>query len=112
MNITELKSAGINYEEGLKRFSNKAELYQKYLKKFLEDPTMEQLTAFLAQQNYEEAFRCAHSLKGMSGNLSLSKFYKCDCALVEALRHHQLESITQLHQELLSAYNDAKTAIN
>ena len=61
MDIAKLKEAGIDYDEGLKRFANREDLYEKYLGKFPDDPAMSQLEAFLAEKNYAEAFKCAHS---------------------------------------------------
>lgn len=111
MNITGLKAAGIHYEEGLKRFANKPELYQKYLMKFFDDPTFAQLGSQLGEKNYPEAFQSAHTLKGMSGNLSMTDFYRSVCLLVEALRNGKTENIDEMYQDLCLIYDRLKGVI-
>ncbi|MEG0894898.1 MAG: hypothetical protein RSE07_06095 [Oscillospiraceae bacterium] len=111
MNIEELKKAGINYEDGIKRFAYKAEIYNKYLINFFDDPTFFQLGDYLKEQNYIEAFKCAHTLKGVSGNLSMDDFYQCVCILVEALRNNQTDNINQIYNNLLIIYKKAEKTI-
>ncbi|NLU23596.1 MAG: Hpt domain-containing protein [Clostridiales bacterium] len=111
MDITKLNGAGISYDEGLRRFANKPELYQKYLVKFFDDPTFRDLGACLVSGRYEEAFRCAHTLKGMTGNLSMTDFYCGICKLVEVLRSRQTEGVDTMYRELVALYDRAKEAV-
>lgn len=111
MDITELQKAGINYPEGLSRFCNQTELYEKFLLQFLEDPTFDQLSTFLSEENIVQAYKSAHTLKGMSGNLSLTDFYNNCCGLVDALREHQVETIREHYQRLLDSYKRIQTAL-
>ncbi|MEA5073467.1 MAG: Hpt domain-containing protein [Eubacterium aggregans] len=86
MDIEFLKQNGIDYIDGLKRFSGKDVLYRKYLKRFLEDSTYGQLKTAMDQEEYQEAFLLAHTLKGVVGNLSFFFLLKHIEPFVEALR--------------------------
>lgn len=100
-----LKSAGINYDEGVNRFSGHAELYEKYLRRFLEDTGFQTLAAQVANQEYEQAFRTVHTLKGMVGNLSLDALFERLKRYTEMLRNGQdLPGAVRELPELMEAY--------
>lgn len=76
----------IQYEEGVSRFSGHESLYRKYLVKFPEDPTFPELQDAMSRGDYDLAFRCAHTLKGSAGNLSLTALFEALKPFVEHLR--------------------------
>ena len=110
MNEERLALAGVDYADGVKRFCGKAELYEKYLGRFPEDENYVGLVDALGANDYEAAFRYAHTLKGIAGNLSLATLYTKICPLVEALRGGQtsglealLAPVAKSHAEVLQA---------
>lgn len=111
MNRDKLKSCGIDYEAGLKRFSYKPDLYEKYLRKFFEDEYLSSLCSQINKREYESAFSTAHALKGMSGNLSMNEFYKCVFVIVENLRAGQTDNIESLLEKLVKIYEIMYKAI-
>lgn len=86
MNAVILENSGVNYSEGLERFSGKKEIYEKYLNKYISDGTFALLVQSMDNKSYEEAFKLAHSLKGMLGNLSINDLYGKMCEFVDCLR--------------------------
>lgn len=71
-NVKELLAAeGVDMKKTLARFMNKEALYEKFLKKLLQDTNFEGLRESVAQQNYEEVLKFAHTLKGVTANLGL-----------------------------------------
>ena len=60
---------------------------QKFVLKFLNDGSYDLLLRSMEEQNYEEAFRAAHTIKGMCQNLDFTRLYRSSSALSEALRH-------------------------
>ncbi len=60
---------------------------QKYVLKYLDDPSYDLLCTSMAEKNYEEAFRAAHTIKGMCLNLSFTRLQTSSSALCEVLRH-------------------------
>ena len=76
---------GADYE-GLLRRLEKEDRILRFLSRFLEEGSFTALRTALAAQNAEEAFRAAHSLKGVCMNLGLTALYNSSDALTEALR--------------------------
>lgn len=91
------QEAGLDLEGSLARFMNKEDLYERFLKKFLDDRNFEDLKNALKDQKYEEAFRYAHTIKGVAGNLGLTPLYEGIQPLVEDLRH---QTCANLDEEL------------
>lgn len=86
MNIEKLKAGGIDYEEGLERFSGNEQLYLKYLRKLLASDTYKEMKDAALKGEIQEAFEAAHKLKAFVGNLSISHFYDKLKALTEDFR--------------------------
>ena len=77
---------GGNYEDVLKRLRSEV-LIRKFTLKFLEDKSYSQLKQALEDKNFEDAFRGAHTLKGVCQNLSLISLYQVSSQLTEELRN-------------------------
>ena len=86
MDRVELKLAGIDYNEGIGRFAGNEALYVEYLIEFCEDDMFAKLKEAVLRKDYQEAFSCAHALKGGCGNLSMNKLYHSIAKLTEELR--------------------------
>ena len=63
-----------------------ARLIERFIVKFLDDDSYSKLCSAMQDGNREEAFRAAHTLKGVCGNLSIAKLYDAASALTELLR--------------------------
>jgi HPt (histidine-containing phosphotransfer) domain-containing protein len=66
----------INIEDGLKRVLNNTKLFAKLLVKFKEDQNLAGIESALAAGDLPKAQICTHTLKGISGNLSLVELNK------------------------------------
>lgn len=76
---------GADYESVLGRLRSEV-LIKKFAKKFLDDGSFQSLKDNLAQRNGEEAFRAAHTLKGVCQNLGFDNLYKPSFDITEKLR--------------------------
>lgn len=76
---------GEDYEAVRQRIS-KEETIRKFVIKFLSEPSYGNLCESLQSGKYEEAFRAAHSLKGVSTNLGFQKLGNSASTLTEYLR--------------------------
>ena len=76
---------GGNYKDVLGRLQME-KLVSKFVLKFLNDGSYDLLCRSLEEKNYEEAFRAAHTIKGVCQNLSLTTLYRSSAALCDALR--------------------------
>lgn len=61
-------------------------LVEKFALKFLADDSFPLLEESMAAGNYNDAFRAAHTLKGVSVNLGFTELYKVSDEMTEALR--------------------------
>jgi HPt (histidine-containing phosphotransfer) domain-containing protein len=66
----------INVQEGAKRVMNNVKLYVKFLGKFKDGTSLDELEAALAAGDLEKAQGAAHTVKGVAANLSLSELFK------------------------------------
>ena len=72
-----LAKSGINLTDGLVYFSENERLYEKYLFRFLEEPTFPELLfpelfKAIEEDRREDARRAAHSLKGITATLGFT----------------------------------------
>ena len=74
-----------DYKDALSRLITD-ERIKKFLVKLLSDNSFTQLCDAMEKKNMEEAFRAAHTLKGVSKNLSLTALAYSSSNLTEALR--------------------------
>jgi HPt (histidine-containing phosphotransfer) domain-containing protein len=65
----------IDIEEGLKRVLNNKQLFFRLLKKFKDETNLLALTDAVNAQDLTSAKEKAHTLKGLSANLSLKKLF-------------------------------------
>ena len=99
----------INTKEGLERCLNNEDFYLRLVNKALNDDSYFKLKEELANKNLDEAFKTAHSLKGVIGNLSLTPMYEIIYELTEYLRKKEdidysnyLERLFMIREELLN----------
>lgn len=111
MDEQKLLKAGINYEAGLQRFSGKRELYEKFLNKFPEDESYGNMEKALKAGDWDQAFCHAHTLKGLSGNLSMDELYTHLIPFVEALRDNETEKVEALAERVKISYETVVEAL-
>lgn len=79
---------------------------KKFLLKVLDDPSFTTLCNALEKKDLEEAFRAAHTLKGVCKNMSLTNLAYSSSNLTEALRGRQTygEDINELFKKVKKDY--------
>ena len=86
MKLEELyERAGGALSETLRRIPSEAML-RRFVLKYREDATCLQLRTAVEKQDWESAFRAAHTLKGVAQNLGFETLYRVSAELTEALR--------------------------
>ncbi len=87
-------------------------LIEKFVRKFPEDPSYAQLKQALAENSLTDAFRAAHTLKGVAANLSFEPLRQSASDITELLRHAEsipaeaevlFEKVTQNYDRTLAA---------
>ena len=86
---------GANYEDVLKRLYNEG-MICRFTLMFLNDDSYPKLEQALKEGNVKEAFRAAHTLKGVCQNLGFTNLYQPTYDLTEVLRTGTLEGTKEL----------------
>lgn len=100
------QNAGIDIDSGVERFSGNEMLYEKFLHRFADDKSYSELVAALSDDDCSAAFNAAHTLKGVSGNLSLIRLQEIVSEQVEYLRLGDLDAGKRILEEVSAAYKD------
>lgn len=105
------KKLGGDYAEVSKRLTS-ASLVEKFLIKFLKDDSFANLCKGIQDGNRMEAFRAAHTLKGVCQNLSLGNLQIPTKIITEVLRvtDAQDSSQTVIPAEAADILQDVKSA--
>lgn len=74
-----------NYQDAKIRLRSDR-LIDKFLKKFLDDPSFSQFMQAVDEQNAKDAFMALHTLKGICQNLGMGALYECSNELCELFR--------------------------
>ncbi|MGC2873947.1 Hpt domain-containing protein [Ihubacter sp. rT4E-8] len=107
------QSFGGDYDDVISRLRSE-KLVEKFAVKFLADKSYSQLEEALQADQPEEAFRAAHTLKGVCQNLGFTPLYAVSSEMSEILRnasdidHARAE---ELMQQVRSEYDRTFQAI-
>jgi len=71
----------VNFQEGVKRLMNNANLYIKLLGKFKNDINLSEIEEAIAAGDLEKAQAVAHTVKGIAANLSLTELFNASLKL-------------------------------
>ena len=100
--LDKLNQFGANTKEGLDRCMNNEAFYLRLVDKAINDDSFIKLKDELEKKNYDEAFKIAHSLKGVLGNLSLTPLYDLAVEITENLRISKEIDYFELINKLLN----------
>lgn len=79
-------------------------MIKKFVGKFANDPSFEELKAALQEKNLEAAFRAAHTIKGTAATLGLDTLAKAASELTEQLRGASVMPQESYIKEIEEAY--------
>ncbi len=97
--LEELEKLDVNVDEAMQRFMNKAELYERMLKKLPNMMNGTQVMEAIESGNIDGAIETAHTLKGVLGNLSITPLYKAYTEIVALLRKNELDEAKKILEE-------------
>lgn len=100
-----------DYESVLSRLMTE-KLVQKFAVKFLSDSSFENLVKNMKDEDYDEAFREAHTLKGVCQNLSFTKLFESSNRMTEALRSGNTAEAAEFLTQVEADYMQTVSAIN
>lgn len=86
-------------------------LVKKFVLKFLDDPSYQLFQESMAQKNYGEAFRAAHTIKGICQNLGFTRLLDSSSQMSDALRQGWTPRADELTAQLEADYTSTRAAI-
>ena len=101
---------GGDYDDALGRLRSE-KLVNKFVLRFLDDKSYDLLCASMEAKDYEEAFRAAHTIKGVCSNLAFTVLGKSSSELSEALRHGYTPGADALAEQVKEDYRRTAAAI-
>lgn len=101
---SELSKYGIDYADAIDRFDGDGDFYKTLALKYLENDQFVNLVAAMEVKDFNEGYEAAHTLKGVSGNLSFAELYKASAAVSEALNQGEYQAAESLMPEVKSAH--------
>ena len=106
-------NVGGDYDVMMTRMGKKEERIIKFLNKFTKDPSFENLKQALSEKNAEDAFRAAHTIKGVALNLELQNLQAASDQLTETLREGNVpDNAQELLEQVGKAYQEAVDGIS
>ncbi|MCH5207833.1 MAG: hypothetical protein J1F04_03015 [Oscillospiraceae bacterium] len=110
--LTELKNLGVNIDEAMNRFMNNEGLYIKMLAKL--QPNIEKLPVLSLCEagDNEQALANAHTLKGITGNLSLTPLFNGYTRIVELFRAGKPDDAQKMLKDILPVQDEIVACIN
>lgn len=84
---------------------------QKFVLKFVNDGSYDLLLRSMEAEDYAEAFRAAHTIKGVCQNLDFTRLYQSSSALSEALRNGLSPEAPALVEQVKADYQQTIGAI-
>lgn len=94
---------GGDYGDVVKRFGGEA-MAERFGKKFLSDPSFSGLKAAFESGSCEEAFRAAHTLKGVCQNLGYGDLGSVSSDMTELLRAGSIDEAKAMYGAVEAEY--------
>ncbi len=104
------KKMGADYDEVFHRLPRES-MVRKFALMFLNDDSYPKLEQSLKEGNVQEAFRAAHTLKGVCQNLGFTNLYQPAYELTEVLRAGTLEGSGEWFARVTEQYKITTDAI-
>ena len=108
-----MESLGADYQEIMERFLENEDFYLKLLEKFSKKPDIYEIEAALDKEDFEGAFRLAHSIKGGSANMGLTYLSEAMVELTDTLRNppYDMGKIRPLYSEAKANFEDTMAQV-
>ena len=85
---------------------------RRFLLKFLDDTSFNDLKDSIERNNCEDAFRAAHTIKGVCQNLGITVLFESSDELTEYLRNGTIDGSEELFSKVSEDYDDTIKAIS
>lgn len=99
-----LEQEGVAVSEAVKRLLGNMPMYERFLRRFPDDPNYGRLVEAVAGQDKKKTYSAAHTLKGICGNLSISHLQQLMTKQVALLYENRWEDAVAMMPEITAEY--------
>ncbi len=99
--LSELEALGVDTQDALKRFSGNSSLFIRMIGKFPASTEDLEVLSFMKEGDYATAVSNAHTLKGITGNLSITPLYNAYTEIVNCLRANEPDKALNVLEDIL-----------
>lgn len=104
--LNKLRNVGICVDEAMDNICGDLNVLEDVLKLFIQDSTFNNLLEAVRKEDYQCAFKYAHTLKGVTANLGMKNLQIICNELVEKLRKNDYYGIDILIDNMIEIYNN------
>ena len=101
---------GGSYADTVRRLCSES-FVLRFVKKYPANPSFDELCEAVDRSDWESAFRAAHTLKGVSGNLAMTELFGLMTQQVAAFRANDWDKAVELMPEITIKYETVLAAI-
>jgi histidine phosphotransfer protein HptB len=105
-------AVGADADDVVRRLGVGEKLVVRFVLRYRDDGTFNKLVAALDDDDTEEAFRAAHTLKGSTGTLGFERLYREASTVTEMLRRGELKAAKAAVPVLEAEYREVIAALN
>jgi len=106
-----LEDAGMRVDDALARFMNNEALLEKFIKKFLTDPSYSQLLTAVENKDNDAAFTASHTLKGVAANFSFKDLTDITTKMCDEFRAKNTEGGIAMMPQVKEQYDRIESVI-
>lgn len=107
-----LAEFGIDHADAMQRMLNNNALFKQLAQHYLDDKNYESLVQDMQVGDYETAYTHAHTLKGVSGNLSFRLLHELAAKICAALGESDAETAQSLMEPLGEAHANVRAGLD
>lgn len=107
-----LIAAGIDVKSALERFMGNEAMLEKYLGRFLNEKSYNELVQAVAEDNSEAAGRAVHTLKSVCGSLGFGEMLPLVLEQEKAIRGGDWAKAKEMMPEITASYEKICAALN
>lgn len=104
------QNLGGDFDEVLGRLRREP-MIEKFVFKFLSDDSFQLFKTSMENQDYDEALRGVHTLKGICQNLAFTRLFRSSEQMTSTLREHDIAKAAELAPQLAEDYAQTIRAI-
>lgn len=99
--LEEIKTLGVDVDEGKERLMGNVSLYERMLIKFADMVKSTAVQPDFDRSDFADVTEKVHSLKGAAGNLSIVPLYEAYAEIVDLLRDNQPEQAKAVLEKIM-----------